>query len=272
MKKVFYLLMGLMILSSCEKDKGMDSIYPLEERAIIYDLSYGSDPMQKMDLFLPAHRTSSTKVVVFIHGGGWNKGDKTDFFNFPLVFADSGIATVAINYRLANASKGIDYHSILSDIDKAILFLQARDSIYNCSFDTHTLLGKSAGGHLALMYAYQKKSIVKVVAMAAPTDLSDMDLLNAGEMYFCVTNMIGVDDAYQRTLASPLNYTDSVATRLYHSKKDGLVPYHQSVAFYNKIKTLNPENSLVIFENSAHEILGEDLKQAMQETMDWVRQ
>ena len=38
------------------------------------------DAAQKMDVYLPAGRTTeNTKVVVFIHGGSWNGGDKADF-------------------------------------------------------------------------------------------------------------------------------------------------------------------------------------------------
>lgn len=41
---------------------------------------YGTDPLQKMDIYLPANRSvTSTKVLILIHGGGWTQGDKIDF-------------------------------------------------------------------------------------------------------------------------------------------------------------------------------------------------
>src|SRR6185436_17363983 len=44
------------------------------------DVAYGADPQQKMDVYLPAGRTAAaTKVIILIHGGGWNQGDKADF-------------------------------------------------------------------------------------------------------------------------------------------------------------------------------------------------
>lgn len=44
--------------------------------------SYGTDPLQKMDIYLPANRSvTATKVIIMIHGGGWTGGDKSDFIN-----------------------------------------------------------------------------------------------------------------------------------------------------------------------------------------------
>lgn len=262
----------LIALFSCQKDQGFDSVYPLHEQIIITGLSYSADPKQEMDLYLPANRNASTRVAIFIHGGGWTKGDKSDFSFVPMAFVSSGVAAVNLNYRLANVSAGIDYHTILADIETAILFLQARDSIYGCSFDSLTLIGKSAGGHLALMYAYQQNTVSKVVTIATPTDLNDSVFLNTSDIHDRVYQVTGGDDAYQRTLASPVSYTDSVATRLYHGKKDGLVPYQQSVVFYDKIKTLNAENKMILFENAEHEIMGEELNQIISETIQWIKE
>ena len=64
------------ILSSCKKDE-----HPVEDKSVtMVNVSYGGNAQQKMDVYLPGNRSSTaTKVVIMIHGGGWNNGDKSDF-------------------------------------------------------------------------------------------------------------------------------------------------------------------------------------------------
>ena len=46
---------------------------------VLTNVSYGNNPEQVYDLYLPEGREASrTKVVVLIHGGGWTSGDKVD--------------------------------------------------------------------------------------------------------------------------------------------------------------------------------------------------
>src|SRR5262249_55990758 len=60
------------------------------------DVPYGKHPRQVLDFF-PAQSAKPTPVVFYIHGGGWQAGDKK---TNPQPFLDRGISVVAINYRL----------------------------------------------------------------------------------------------------------------------------------------------------------------------------
>ena len=42
------------------------------------NVSYGNDSDQVFDLYLPYNRTSATKTIILVHGGGWTAGDKAD--------------------------------------------------------------------------------------------------------------------------------------------------------------------------------------------------
>src|SRR4051812_13932815 len=66
------------------------------------DVSYGLDASNKID-FWKANGTAPTPLVVFIHGGGFRRGDKTEH-NASLLKAclDSGISYASINYRLSD--------------------------------------------------------------------------------------------------------------------------------------------------------------------------
>ena len=65
-----------------------------------FDVSYGSQPWQKVDLFLPEGAASA--VVVYLHGGGFRKGDRKDAVVatlWPRLTA-SGVALASVGYRI----------------------------------------------------------------------------------------------------------------------------------------------------------------------------
>jgi len=76
MKIGLFILATTLVLFSCQKDKMADPLpIPVAEKTEL-NVSYGTDASQKMDIYLPAGRiTTTTKVIILIHGGGWNQGD-----------------------------------------------------------------------------------------------------------------------------------------------------------------------------------------------------
>ncbi len=69
------------LLVSCQKDT--DNPNPVTEAVTQLNVAYGTDPQQKMDIYLPAGRTTATtKVMIMIHGGGWTQGDKSEFTTY----------------------------------------------------------------------------------------------------------------------------------------------------------------------------------------------
>ena len=98
--KYCFLLIALVFLS-CQKEN------PSLQEQTSLNVAYGSDPTQKMDIYLPADRSStSTKTIILIHGGGWTQQDKSDFAPYvdTLKKRLPGYAIFNINYRLATGS------------------------------------------------------------------------------------------------------------------------------------------------------------------------
>ena len=61
------------------KDEEQTTLLPAETRM---NVSYGADAGQKIDIYLPAGRTTNTKVIVLVHGGGWSGGSRANFNYF----------------------------------------------------------------------------------------------------------------------------------------------------------------------------------------------
>ncbi|RPJ71115.1 MAG: hypothetical protein EHM20_14885, partial [Alphaproteobacteria bacterium] len=163
---------------------------------------------------------------------------------------------------------GIDYNDILTDIGSVISFLKNNSNNYGSDFNEITLLGASAGGHLALLYTYKFGNIKSVVSLAGPTDFTDFDILSVNGMPELINNVAGNDSYENRSEASPINYADNTTTYLYHGKLDTIVPYSQSEKLFRKIIPLNSGNKLTLFANCGHEFNNEALSQVFQETID----
>lgn len=108
-----------------------------------FDISYGDDDQQKMDLYL---QDFSAPMIFYIHGGGWWQGDKNkDTQVYDALFA-AGFSVASINYRLADAEHV--YPTQLDDARLALGWLKKSDYVFDRS--KIALFGSSSGAHIAL--------------------------------------------------------------------------------------------------------------------------
>src|SRR5688500_14622580 len=90
-------------MSSCRKTINTSTPTSVISETLT-NVSYGNHPKQTMDIYLPSNRTtSSTKVLIAIHGGGLISGDKSDLAEHVETLRKRlpGYAIFNINYRLA---------------------------------------------------------------------------------------------------------------------------------------------------------------------------
>ena len=236
--KFSVLILSLSLLT-CKKDESSQTgIQPPLPAQTINNVSYGADPAQKMDIFLPQGRsTSTTRVMLLIHGGGWNQGDKSDF----TVYMDElkkrlpGYAIFNINYRLATGTSNF-FPSQENDVKSAIEFIYSKRSEYKIS-DTYALLGASAGAHLALLHAYKYSSPVKIKAVVdffGPTELTALYNSGGNPLIPMLLNSVTGGSPtsnpaiYQQS--SPYNFVSSSTppTIILHGGLDPVVPVSQS--------------------------------------------
>ena len=264
MRKFLFLLFIITVISSCKKDEDTEQ----EMSVTMLNLSYGTHTQQKMDVYLPADRSSSsTKVMIMIHGGAWNAGDKSDFDQYvdSLKKREPSYAIFNLNYRLANPPDIFPAQE--QDVKAAIEFIDSKRIEYGIS-DKFVLLGASAGGHLALLQGYKQTTPIKVKAIVdffGPTDLTA--LYNnppnplVQPLLASVTGGTPTTHTSIYQTSSPLSYVSaqSPPTLILQGGTDIIVPASQSSLLDNKLTTSGVTHQFIFYPTEGHGWVGATL-------------
>lgn len=267
---LLYLFIPILFFSSCTKDNDFtpDEPNPTKEAVQEKDIRYGSDKWHVLDYYLPANRsTTSTKVIILLHGGAWASGDKSEMD--PIIdsikkrFPDWAVFN--LNYRLAEVAitgtKNI-FPAQEEDVKTALQYIYDRRSQFVIS-DKWVLAGASAGAHLALLQAYKYNTPVKpkaVVDFFGPTDMTllynhylqinDIPMLlglNA------LLNGTPTNNASLYTSSSPITYANTaVPTIIFHGGEDDVVPTAQSETLMDKLASFSIKREYKLYPEQTH--------------------
>jgi acetyl esterase/lipase len=113
------------------------------------DIAY-SDPAgesRRLDVYAPA-AGKDHPVLVWLHGGGWRRGDKAAVQQKPQAFVDRGFVFVSVNYRFVPQ---VNVKEMTGDVAKAVRWVRDHAKGYGGSPDTIFVAGHSAGAHLSAL-------------------------------------------------------------------------------------------------------------------------
>lgn len=243
-------------------------LYPGRIADVVY-----SDGL-KLDLYYPEHINDKNPLVISIFGGGWISGFKTDKFVPPMIQPiNEGFIVAVPDYTL---SLDAPFPQSVIDIKKCIAFLRSHSDLYKIDTNNITLWGESAGAHLALEAGLVENShfdlaldtrVKNIIAMYAPSNplainaqaekLGILDTARSDkDTVFGIYMGKNYDDERQMNLASPIKQINDHMPNiiLEHGTKDALVPYLQSVEFFNKAKEKYPDShvTLSIYDGLQH--------------------
>ena len=222
------------------------------------------------DIFLPPLEEKNRPAVLFIHGGGWIEGDRSQLRGYGILLARLGFVCMCNSYRLSNESI---WPAQIQDVNCAIRYLRANATDLGLDPDRIGVSGNSAGGHLSLMAAatnYDQifegeggnnevsSEIKAVCAIYPPTTIRQLEMPNPLENAFLM--LMGKEakkEDYDK--ASPLNYVteDYPPCMLIHGSTDSVVRLKDSTKFYEKLIEFNRPASLHIFSEEEHAFDGE---------------
>jgi acetyl esterase/lipase len=145
MKHVFSLLLAISFLSEARAQdvkRNIPYADPAHER-------------QVLDIYSPPN-AKNLPVVFWIHGGGWESGDKSDVQIKPQAFMAKGFIFVAVNYRLL---PNVDMATIVRDVAKAIHWVHGHVADYGGDPNRLLIMGHSAGAQLAALICTDERDL-----------------------------------------------------------------------------------------------------------------
>ncbi len=207
---------------------------------------------QTLDIFIPKNKHNTT-VLMFIHGGGFDQGDKTDMHNHAKHFAGLGYVTSSINYRL---SLNHPYPTAINDAIDALNWLKNQASKYQYDPSKIILIGYSVGGTLALNVGLNAdNNVAAIIDVAGITSINR--LIQTGHIPELKEQMHVYLNGADPTNASPISqiHKETPPTLVLHGKDDGLIPIWQSIEFVDEMKKMKAPVIFDVIYNAGHEVM-----------------
>ena len=263
---VFLKLIPFLALGGCSAVQIVNSVSKIYPVSIQKDIAFGQNPRDRFDIYYPDNRNPNfehTPVVVFIYGGSWNRGEKSEYEFVGRKLASMGYITMLPNYRVYPE---VVYPDFLKDGAKSIaaflpMLKQEELAKLNPS-QKIILMGHSAGAYNAAMLAMDDRW------------LADQNL----ERENLVAGLIGMAGAYNiypigvpevrpvfnhpnyPEKSQPIEFVDqsSVPTLLLAPQSDRLVSLERNTfALKNELDRAGTQNRLETIADTDHiSILG----------------
>ena len=212
------------------------------KKSIVSELvSFGSHKDQYFLYYEPKHAVSD-KIIVWVHGGGWNAGTPKYFDFVGQCVANDGYRFVSIGYRLSPKNKyPCQIEDVCAGYKAALQYLDSK------KINTSKVIvsGPSAGAHLSSILCYSKSVQEKYVV-----DVSNViGFIGVGGPYsFSVRTSLSVkilrnqlfEKNYDRTKGEPCSLMDEsdIPMLLIQSRHDGLIDFSCAEEYYKKAISL----------------------------------
>jgi acetyl esterase/lipase len=217
----------------------------------------------RFDHYRPLGGEEPAPAVVFVHGGGWVRGDPSQAAGNALHFARRGIATVAISYRLAPAHR---FPASLDDVRRGLRWVRAHAEELAIDPERIALLGLSAGAHLAMLVHLGRD--IAALAPDLPSELRDVqETVRAVVAHYgpydlarrrseMVDALLGprVEDPEWTRLASPVSHAAGATAPvlLIHGSADRVVSWRESERMHAGLEAAGKASELLLLEGAPH--------------------
>lgn len=275
-KKIFAIIISLLtvVLGIFGLSQNIDTSGQDAEIVVFADIPYGQHERNVFDLALPDNGEEELGLVLFIHGGAWIYGDKSEYTSAVSTCAQNmQMAAAAMNYRYLSAD--VTMSDILEDIDAALAEIKETAQMQGIKITRVLLTGYSAGAHLSMLYAYKCKDTAPVAPAAVfsysgPTDLNDENFYEGNSLgsaqeicilmsYACGRNFTPATIAEAAPMLSelsPVSYVSEACcpTAICHGKKDTIVPYTNAENIIAAFENNGVSYDFITYPNSGHEL------------------
>jgi acetyl esterase/lipase len=213
-----------------------------------------------IDLYKSKDQSSKSPCIIVVHGGAWEGGDSRQLPALNSYLADKGYSVAAITYRLA--PKHIA-PAASDDVKKAIAFLKKNAEKFNIDSNKLVLLGRSAGGQVALVAAYTLNDpcIKGMIAFYTPADMVWGYSLPGNPLVMdsrrVLRNYLGgpyekVPENYEKATAINFVNAHTPPTLMLAGQKDELVAYEHNIRLKKILDKYGIKNTIVTLPWATH--------------------
>ena len=226
-----------------------DLMVPKQGYAVRRDLVYGSDPRQRLDLYVPDELSASATVLLYFYGGSWQSGSKNIYGALGQVFASAGIITAVADYRLCPQVK---YPDFVHDGAAALRFLHEQIGGHGGDPARIFVSGHSAGAYIAALMACDPTYLG-----AARTELIRGALGIAGPYDFLPLYdpvLIDIFGGDRVTATQPIKYAGNRAPPMFlaHGTVDKTIGAGNSRRMAARLRAAGNEVELIEFPGMGH--------------------
>lgn len=206
-----------------------------------------------LDIYEAAPGYDRRTAVIYVHGGGWKRGDRTMAAGHARLLAAQGFTAVACEYRLLGESP---WPAMLDDVRAAIAWVRGHADELGIEPERIALQGHSAGGHLSLLAAGTAEAdgaVAAVAAFYAPVTFHVGP--GRGHGTTPADSLLGDDATEQQAReASPLSHvsSDFPPTFFLHGGADRIVVPSASVVMYEALRKAGVPTDMHLYAGQAH--------------------
>ena len=219
-----------------------------------------------LDIYYKNDGTVDKPVILYIHGGGWTSGSRTNDADYLKQFADNGYIAISAEYDLSSANE----HKVKTNEEQltyAVAWIEQNITEYGGNTARFYMIGDSAGGNLALELSYkinkgdyakvEETVLPKVKAISVLYPVTDMislyhnsNSLLSSKVKEMVYDYMGTTPEEDKDLydqVSPINYVSdqAPATCIIVGNQDAVVQASQSSSLNEKLNVMGVDNELI---------------------------
>src|SRR5262245_56640685 len=280
MRSIASLLLALFVFSSTLAQQPKDKATPRlpENVNVQQDVEYAKagEVGLKLDIYKPkAESTAPRPLVVWIHGGGWQGGNKSSGAGLlaPLV-ASGDYVGISVGYRLTDVAP---FPAQIHDCKAAIRYVRANADKLGIDANKIGVWGSSAGGHLVSLLGTSgdvkdvegtlgttgvSSRVTCVVDFCGPSDFPNFEITSGAQGP--IAKLLGglpKDRTEMSRQASPITDVskDHPPFLVIHGTSDATVPFDQGVRFNDALKKGGVDSTLIRIEGGGHGIGGSEV-------------
>jgi acetyl esterase/lipase len=228
----------------------------IQHKEIIYK-TIGQDDLV-LHVFSSEISTSLAPVVVFLHPGGWVMGSPNSFFEDCKYYAKEGQVTVSVEYKFANFLSRSPMDCV-KDVVDALIYLEENAASLGIDMAKLSIVGYSAGAHLALMSQLlpdiKAPVAQQLILYSTPVDLREDKL---------APQLVHGEQTLESI--SPVTYNKKIPSKIsmFHGEADFMVSYDFAKSFVAASKEMGNDINLYAYPDVNHFLLSNGAKDEIQ--------